>query len=137
MCVEVAKDIVNILTKNPMSCAIVDTEEEYSEHLSNVLYDLGFDMSVFNNEKDFNAVCCESNFDIVIVSWDMEETFLGEDVVKALRDCGRPYPSIIIGCDGGSSLSFQLALPPIGFLFKPFEANRLFEVVRRAMENSK
>jgi FixJ family two-component response regulator len=136
VCVEVAKDIVNILTKNPMSCAIVDPEKEYSEYLSNVLYDLGFDMSVFNNEKDFNSVCCKSNFDIVIVSWDME-TFLGEDVVESLRKCGEPYPSIIVGCDGGNSVSFQLALSPVGFLFKPFEAKRLFEVVRRAMENNK
>lgn len=135
MCVELAENIVRLLMKTPMSCAIVDKEEEYCEHLSNVLYDLGFDVSIFDDAKSFKPAYNKSKFDIVIVSWDME-SFMGENVVEAIKECGEPYPSIVLGCDGGGSLSFQLALPPVGFLFKPFDANRLFEVIHRAIEEN-
>ena len=135
MCVELAENIVRLLMKTPMSCAIVDKEEEYCEHLSNVLYDLSFDVSIFDDEKSFKSEHSKSKFDIVIVSWDMD-SFMGENVVEAIKECGEPYPSIVIGCDSGGSLSFRLALQPIGFLFKPFSANRLFEVIHRAIEEN-
>jgi DNA-binding NtrC family response regulator len=132
VCIEIAEDIVLILSKNPKTCAIVDQEEEYCEHLSTVLNDLGFDTFVFFEHKEFNEKCCDYNFDVVIVSWD-SKFFLGEDVVESIIKCGEPYPSVIIGCDGGKTLSFQMAIPPVGFLIKPFDAKHLMEIVRRAI----
>jgi DNA-binding NtrC family response regulator len=116
-----------------MSCAIVDKEERYCEHLANVLYDLGFDVSIFDDEKDFGTAYSDSRFNIVIVSWSMD-SLMGENVMETIKGQGEPCASVIVSCDGGSSLSFCFDLRPAGFLFKPFDAERFFEVIHRAME---
>lgn len=115
-----------------MSCAIVDKEEKYCEHLADVLYDLGFDVSIFDNEKEFDSVYSDSKFNIVIVSWSMD-SLMGENVMETIKIYGEPYASVIVGCDGGNSLSFCFDLRPAGFLFKPFDADRFFEVIYRAI----
>jgi DNA-binding NtrC family response regulator len=132
VCRETVEYIVEILSKNPKTCAIVDQEEEYCEHLSKVLNDLGFGTFVFIGHEEFSDKCCDYNFDVVIVSWDSED-FMGEDVVESITECGEPYPSIIIGCDRGKTLSFQSSLQPIGFLFKPFDAKHFMGIIKRAI----
>jgi len=132
VCIETVEDIVNILSKKSKTCAIVDREELYSEHLAKVLYDLGFNVYLFNNKEDFESSYGEAKFDIVIVSWDIE-VLMGENIVEIIRQYGKPYASVIIGCDEGVSLSFQMSFPPSGFLFKPFNAKRFFEVIQRVL----
>jgi DNA-binding NtrC family response regulator len=132
MCRDVAENIVRMLLENPMSCAIVDQEEGYRECVAQVVDDLGFETSLFYGREDFEESHGRRKFDLVIVSWDAESN-LGEDVVEAIGKCGEPHPSLIVGCDG--SLSFHLALSPVGFLFKPFDVKHFMEVIERATEN--
>jgi FixJ family two-component response regulator len=133
MCEGIAKKMAERLEENPMSCAIVDDDEKYREHLSFILQSLGFDVWLYGDGENFEIGHCDKGFDVVIVSWEVEP-FLGEHVFESIRKCNKPHPKVIIGCDGGQTLSFHLDLPPFGFLFKPFNAKRFMEVMQKVME---
>jgi FixJ family two-component response regulator len=115
-----------------MSCAIVDADSEYRSHLAKVLDDLGFLVLEFGDSRCFIVQNKECRFDIVILSWNIEP-IPGVQVVEAVRENGEPYPSLIVECDGGESVSLQLVLAPIGFLFKPFDAQHLMQVLEKAI----
>jgi len=134
MCAELAEKIVAALRERPMSCAVVDGDDEYRAHLARVLDDLGFEVSSFGGSGDFEKQQRDFRFDVIILSWNVEPVPGGE-VVESIRRLGEPYPALIVECDGGESVSFQLALAPVGFLFKPFDAGRLMEVLGNAVED--
>jgi DNA-binding NtrC family response regulator len=97
-----------------------------------VLDDLGFAVSSFNNGNEFTEIYKKVRFDVVIISWDICPN-LGGMVVESIRHRGEPYPALIVACDGGESVSFQLALSPVGFLFKPYDAKQLMEILCKAV----
>jgi DNA-binding NtrC family response regulator len=136
MCEGVAKDIVETLKGHPMSCAVVDGDVEYRNHLAKVLDDLGFLVFHFGNSREFEIQHRECRFDVVILSWSVEP-LSGGAVVESIRRLGEPFPALVIECDGGESVSFQLALAPVGFLFKPFDVGHLMEVLRKAVEDKR
>ena len=132
MCLEAANNIVRLLRECPKACAIVDNDDEYRNHLSKVLDDLGFLVFSFGNSHEFliqNKAC---RFDVVILSWNIEP-IAGVQVVETIRENGEPYPALIVECDGGESVSLQLAIAPIGFLFKPFDAQHLMQMLEKAV----
>lgn len=133
MCLELAEKIVMALRERPMSCAVVDVDDEYREHLGRVLEDLGFLVFSFGNSREFETQQADCRFDVVILTWNAEPVSGGE-VVESIRRLGEPYPALIIECDGGESVSFHLALAPVGFLFRPFDAGRFMEVLGKAIE---
>ena len=132
MCQSSASNIVEILQERPMSCAIVDADEEYRGHVAKVLDDLGFLVFAFGNSREFEEQHKACRFDVVILSWSIEP-LSGGVVVESIKEQGKPYPSLIVECDGGESVSFQLAIAPAGFLFKPFDAKHFFEVLEKAV----
>ena len=132
MCLDAANRIVAVLDRSPMSCVVVDTDAEYRGHLAKVLEDLGFLVFCFGDGHEFERQCEECRFDVVILSWSVE--LLGGGVVESIRRAGKPYPALIIECDAGESVSLQLAIAPVGFLFKPFDARHLMEVLGKAVE---
>ena len=136
MCIGTATRIVRVLGTTPMSCAVLDEDPEYLAHFSKVLDDLGFAVATFDDSDDFINYYKRIRFDIVIIAWNAKPTS-GGIVVEEIRHRGEPYPSLIVSCDSGESASFQLALPPVGFLFKPFDARRLMRVLGEAVEEKK
>jgi len=132
MCFSTTTRIVRMLDTTPMSCAILDNDQEYLTHLDKVLDDLGFSVSSFLNGNDFVQEYKSRRFDVVVVSWDIQPTS-GGMVVESIRHRGGPYPSLVVACDGGASVSFQLALSPAGFLFKPYSAQQLMDVLEKAV----
>ena len=67
-----------------------------------------------------------------MLTWD-SEPIDGTRVVEEMKSCGRPYPALIVECNGGESVSLQLVLRPTGFLFKPFDAKHLIGVLAKAL----
>jgi DNA-binding NtrC family response regulator len=129
---ESAEKIVRILATRPVSCAVIDRDHVFRTLFSQVLDDLGFLVYGFDNSYEFLRKNKEGRFDIVILSWN-SKPISGMKVVERIRRNGEPYPSLIIGCEGGESVSLQLALAPIGFLFKPFDAQHLMTMLLKAL----
>ena len=132
MCMSAANSIVETLREKPMSCAIVDADPEYRAHLAKVLDDLGFLVFEFGSSVLFQEQHKACRFDVIILSWNIEP-LSGGVVVESIRELGKPYPALIVECDGGESVSFQLAIAPVGFLFKPFDSRHFFEVLEKAI----
>lgn len=136
MCLSTATEIVRILDGCPMSVAIVDSDEQFSILLTQVVEDLGFIVKRFDHGRDFERAYSPGKFDVVILSWEVVPVS-GAQMVESIRNAGEPYPSLIVECDGGDSISFQLALLPVGFLFKPFDAPHLMGVLSKAVKEGR
>ena len=130
--IELAENIVRVLAKGPKVCAVVDSDRKFTEPFAKVLNNLGFEVFVFNNSTEFVTQSEEYRFDIVVIAWDVQP-ISGMQVVEKIRNAGVPYPAIVIACDVGESVSFQLAISPVGFLFKPFEAGQLMQILSKSI----
>ena len=132
MCVDKAKNIVDILRRRPMTCAVINRDLEYRGLLAKVLCDLGFSVCLFQDSVEFWPEHRLRGFDLVVLDW--EAPFVGcAGLVESIRGLGKPYPALIIEHTVGESVSFQLAIAPVGFLFKPFDAAHLMGVLEKAV----
>ncbi len=131
MCRDVAREIIDTAGPKGLSCAVVD-EGEYGVFLADVVEDLGFSVYVFREGKVFEDEYKKNRFDVVILSWN---PLWGESAVAFVRMEGKPYPSLIVSSDGGESVSFNLAISPVGFLFKPFDVRHFMETLLKAVKD--
>lgn len=114
-----------------MSFGVLDSDSEYVKGLVKVLDDLGFQTYVFNKEDSFEKEYTKSRFDVVLLSWGLG----GERVCESIKKVGEPYPSVIVGGEGGGTVSIHLSIPAVGFLFIPYDAEHLMNTLLKAVEN--
>jgi len=125
--------IIGSLKNNPKTCAVIDNDDEFLEVIRRILQGYGFLVFGFNDSQEFVDSYDKGQFDIIILDWELLPVS-GMEVIEMIRSEGEPYPALIVACDGGESVSFQLALPPIGFLFKPFDTQRLSTMLVKYLE---
>jgi len=125
---ELAAKIKNRLGRFPMSCAIIDGDKVFSEILVELMSGLGFVVSEFDSGSEFSEVYENFRFDVVMITWNADG-FSGAEVVAHIESLPEPYPSIIVMFEDNASISVQLSLAPIGFLFKPFDSNRVMTLI--------
>ena len=125
---ELAEKIQKRLARLPMSCAIIDGDSGFTEVLVELMSGLGFVVSEFETGVEFSEVYENYRFDVVMITWNTDG-FSGAQVIAHIESMLEPYPSIVVMFEDNASISVQLSISPIGFLFKPFDSNRVMTLI--------
>ena len=112
-------------------CVVVEDETPLRTLIARVLRDFGMD--VFDTEEGREAVVAhyQKPFDLMILHW-FNKDFSGEQTLEAMKLLCSQMPKVII-MTGQEAVSMHSPVPVAGFLFKPFDAEKLAEIVTDAL----
>jgi DNA-binding NtrC family response regulator len=126
-----ADELEQLCRERKIRCLVVEDDEALRTLISRVLRDFGMD--VFDTEDGRAAVVAHHQipFDLLILSW-FNKNFNGERMLETMHNLCPRMPKVII-MPGLEAVSICSPVPVAGFLFKPFDIEKLASVVIDAL----
>ena len=116
---------------------VIDDEKTIAQMMSSMLTSIGYSVSVYTSSEDaFETFAADpAQFDLIITDQTMPG-LTGSDVARKVLEI-RPEMPIVL-CTGYSAMVKKETIEEIGvkeFIMKPFGAEKLFRVIRKALDN--
>ena len=116
---------------------IVDDNEEYCQNLSDIIDIKGYKVLTANNGFKALELVEENNIDLALIDMKMPEID-GVETFKRLKTISPNTPAIMITAYSMDNLINEaLVEGAFGFLRKPFDFNRLFDLIESALPDGK
>jgi DNA-binding NtrC family response regulator len=129
---KIADELEQLCRQKRIRCVVVEDDSVLRTLIARVLRDFG--MEVFDTENGRDAIVAHYQipFDLLILSW-FNNNFSGERILGTMCELCPQMPKVII-MPGQEAVSMHSPVPVAGFLFKPFDIEKLANVVMDALE---
>lgn len=126
-----SNELRQICQERKIRCIVVENDSLLRTLIARVLRDFGMD--VFDTEDGRAAVFAHYQvpFDLLVLSW-FNKDFNSEQMLGSMRDLCPQMPKVIIMPEA-AAVSICSPVPVAGFLFKPFDVEKLASVVIDAL----
>lgn len=115
---------------------VIDDDPAMRDSLDFLLGAAGFDVRVFDSASSFLSVQADLSFGCVVSDIRMPGID-GMDLLRRLRTSSSPLPVIVMTGHGDIPLAVEaIKLGAIDFIEKPFEDERLIEILQTALQNA-
>ena len=124
---ETVQELAAFCGGRKIRCAVVESDNQLRNIISRVFRDLG--MTVFDAKDGRQMVVehCRQPFDLLILRW-RNDGLSSEMVLESMKVLSDQMPKLIV-MTGQESVSISCSLPVAGFLFLPFDVDKLASVV--------
>ena len=112
-------------------CAVVEYDTALRVLIARVLRDLGLEVLAAENGREVVVAHYNQPFDLVILHW-FNRGLNGEQTLETMNALSDQMPKVII-MTGQEAVSMHSPVPVAGFLFKPFDLDKLATVVLDAL----
>lgn len=115
---------------------VIDDDPAMRDSLDFLLAAAGFDVRVFDSASSFLSVQADLSFGCVVSDIRMPGLD-GMDLLRRLRISSSPLPVIVMTGHGDIPLAVEaIKLGAIDFIEKPFEDERLIEILQTVLQNA-
>ncbi len=115
---------------------VIDDDPAMRDSLDFLLAAAGFDVRVFDSASSFLSVQADLSFGCVVSDIRMPGLD-GMDLLRRLRTSSSPLPVIVMTGHGDIPLAVEaIKLGAIDFIEKPFEDERLIEILQTVLQNA-
>lgn len=126
-----AEKLEQLCREKKIRCIVVEDDSALRTLIARVLRDFGLEVFDTENGRDAIVAHYQIPFDLLILSWD-NKNFSGERTLETMSELCPQMPKVII-MPGLEAVSMHSPVPIAGFLFKPFDIEKLASVVLDAL----
>jgi DNA-binding NtrC family response regulator len=125
------KKLTSVCRSRKIRCLVVETDPNLRVLIAKALRDMGMDVFDTENGREAVVVHCQKPFNLLVLHW-FNKRMGGQQILETMKELTDQMPKVII-MTGQASVSMHSPVPVSGFLFKPFDIEKLASVILEAI----